>query len=885
MEKLILIDGNSLLFRSYFAMRPMVTSSGIHTQGIYAFVNILTKIIKDYSPDYIGVAFDVKEKTFRHKEYAEYKDGRKPTPIELLSEIPYLKNILKAMNIAVFEMPGYEADDIIGTISAMASKNGMKTLVISGDKDELQLVNENVNVLINRKGMSEFEIYDIEKMKERYNLTPSQFIDLKGLMGDTSDNIPGIPGVGEKKGIALLEQYENVEGVIEHADEIKGKLGENVRNNIESAKLSKWLATIKLDVPLEFEWEDLKCREANKADLISIYKELEFNSFIKRLQSVDIETAEIASAENPFEEVFSKLKKQDVHTLISSCAEKDTLVIEIFGDNNHKAEPVVDGVALLNPKTLTYAVESLSLIELMQLVDKLISLDIELIGYDAKPFAYQLLYLTDSEIAFSDDVNIAEYLIYPNQSKYSISSMLLKYFSYVAAADEDDYVSDKNELKFSEIDDNKLSHRLYYIYGISQKQREVLNKEGLISLYEDCEMPLLNTLASMEREGISLDEKALGNIGMELDLLISNLESKILEATGENFNINSPKQLGHVLFEKLELPYPKKKGKTSSYSTAADILEKLADEYSIVNDVLEYRKYCKLRSTYVDGLLSLVAEDGKIRPHFMQTVAATGRLSCIEPNLQNIPIRDEYGRMIRRAFIAGEDNIFTGADYSQIELRVLAALSEDMALIKDFNEGNDIHKMTAHRVFNIPLEEVTPLDRTRAKAVNFGVIYGMSSHGLSENLGISRFEAQKYIDDYFIKHPEVSEFMDRMIKEGEEKREVRTYFGRIRQIPMFESRKFMDRELAKRLAMNTPIQGTAADIIKIAMNKVHDALNKGNFESKLILQIHDELIIEGPVFELEDVKALLKDCMESAVEFSIKLTVDIHSANSWYDLK
>ncbi|MDD5823639.1 MAG: DNA polymerase I [Firmicutes bacterium] len=884
MGKLILIDGNSLLFRAYFAMRPMVTSTGIHTQGIFAFINMLNKIIADYQPDYMAVAFDMKDPTFRHKEYSEYKAGRQQTPIELLSEIPYMHRVLEAMNIAVFQQSGYEADDIIGTIAAQASAKGIKTMVISGDKDELQLIDENTSVLINKKGMSEFDLYDIDKMKERYNLTPSQFIDLKGLMGDKSDNIPGIPGVGEKKGIALLEQYGSLESVIEHADEIKGKLGENVRANIDSAKLSKWLATINTSAPIEFTFDGIKFGAPDTTKLIEIYKELEFNSFIKKLQSVSNDDVASSSSEAPFD--AESIKQVDYYDLIAVAEPGEAAVIELFTDNSHTDIPSIDGIALLLPSKALYAVRPVTLFEAEALISSLCELGLKLYACDAKPMAYAAEAVCGRELVFAHDVKIAEYMIYPNQNKYAIAKMLLKYYSYVNTQDEEAYLSENAVLSFCIIDEVLLLKRMGYIYAVALKQNEVMEANGTIELFESCEMPLVTTIASMEKEGIRVDLSVLEQIGTEISGRITELEEAIYGAAGTEFNINSPKQLGTVLFETMQIDYPKAKSKSGSYSTAADILEKLAPDYPIVNDILEFRKLSKLRSTYVEGLSALVGSDGKIHPHFMQTVAATGRLSCTEPNLQNIPIRDDYGRLIRKAFICeNEDTVFTGADYSQIELRVLAALSGDPTLIEAFNESKDIHRTTASKVFDIPYDEVTSLDRTRAKAVNFGVVYGMSSHGLSESLGISRKEAQKYIDDYFDTHIAVKNYLDDMITEGESNREVKTYFGRIRQIPEFESRKFMDRELAKRLAMNTPIQGTAADIIKIAMNKVYNALKEEGLESRLILQIHDELIIEGPASEREKVRGLLENCMKSAADFAVELTVEINSASCWYDLK
>lgn len=866
MNNLVLIDGNSLLFRAYFAMRPMITSKGVHTQGIYAFINMLNKIINDYSPSYIAVAFDMKEKTFRHDVYSEYKAGRLATPQELLDEIPLLHRILEAMNIAVLEMPKYEADDLIGTVSKKASDEGIKTLIISGDKDELQLVDENVNVLINKKGMSEFDIYDIKAMFDRYTLTPTQFIDLKGLMGDKSDNIPGVPGVGEKKGIALLNEFGTLENILEHAEEIPGKLGENVRDNIESAKMSKWLATINRESPIEISWDELKFEEPNIPKLVEIYTELEFSSFIKRL-SVPVSFDSTLNSKD-YSDSISAIKETDFKDFISSSSEGDSVVCDIDTDNNHLGAPNINSISLYNPTKSIFTHKELTTMDIDISIRNILSKNFKYIGFKLKEFIYSLkYYIKDVDISPLFDIEIAEYLIDPNKNKYLLDKMALRYTGSAS------------------IDFDNRAEKLFYINEIALSQKEKLSEYGLSDLFERCEMPLVSVLAEMELEGISVDENVLLSIGGEIEDRVLFLEEKIYRESGLNFNINSPKQLGDVLFNKMSLPYPKKLSKDSSYSTAAEILEKIINEHEIVSDVLEYRKNTKLKSTYIDGLLGLIGNDRKIHPHFMQTVTATGRLSCTEPNLQNIPARDEYGKLIRKAFIPQKGNVFTGSDYSQIELRVLASLSEDDGMIQAFKEGKDIHKATAARVFNIPEDAVKPIDRSRAKAVNFGVIYGMSGFGLSENLHISRAESQQYIDDYFDKHVKVKEYLDSLIDDGKSNGLVKTYFGRIRQIPEFSSRKYMEVELAKRLAMNTPIQGTAADIIKFAMNSVSNELKKQGLKSKLILQIHDELIVEGPESEAEIVSKILDTCMKNAANLAVDLVCDINSATNWYELK
>ena len=888
MKKLILIDGFSLLFRSYFAMRPMVTSQGIHTQGLFAFVNMLNKIIKDYEPDYIAVAFDMKEKTFRHEQYEDYKAGRQQAPVELLTEIPWLHRILEAMNIAVLEMPRYEADDIIGTLSVHASEDGIRTLIITGDKDELQLVSPNVNVLINKRGMSDFDVYDEAAMIERYTLTPKQFIDLKGLMGDKSDNIPGVAGIGEKKGIALLTEYGSLENVLEHANEIKGKMGENIRANADTARLAKWLATINTEVPLDFEWDDLKLTEPDLDRLISVYTELEFNSFIKKLQtgSVQSVTSGAETAGPDLREGFDSLKCVSFGEFRDKVHSGSIVCIEAACDNNHLAPAEITCFALYDPESELACIMELTPMDASVHLSELAGCGYRLEGCGLDKVLYSALSGYGTALDPYYDVTVAEYLLDPNRQKYPLDKLLLRHAGYVASDEESEVLGDAINYRSSSLTPDNCLRRAYYSSKVAAKQSEMLERGGLRKLFDECEMPLVSTIAGMEFEGIKCDPDILRSIGDEIKDSISVLEKRIYSEAGQEFNINSPKQLGNILFEQMGIPYPKAKGKTGSYSTAADILDKLSGSYSIVADVLEYRKLAKLNSTYVEGLSAVIGEDGKVRPHFMQTVAATGRLSCTDPNLQNIPIRDDYGRLIRKAFtVSREDNIFTGSDYSQIELRILASLSGDESLINDFRQGKDIHRATASRVFEIPEEDVTPLDRTRAKAVNFGVVYGMSGFGLGESLGISRTEGQKYINEYFAKHQAVKEYLDDQIKEGENNREVRTLFGRVRQIPEFASRKFMERELAKRLAMNTPIQGTAADIIKYAMNSVSAELGRRGMESKLILQIHDELIVEGPESEADEVKALLDECMKGAADLAVELVCDIHSGKTWYELK
>lgn len=863
MKRFVIIDGNSLLFRAFFAMREMVTRDGIYTQGVFAFINMLNKILEDYHPDYIAVAFDMKAPTFRHTAYPEYKAGRLKTPMELLSQIPLMQEVLQAMNITVLEKEGFEADDLIGTMTAKAADAGLESLIITGDKDALQLVSENTYVVLNRKGMTDFDLYDLEKMQERYGLTPQEFIDLKGLMGDKSDNIPGIPGVGEKKGITLLKEYGSVEGVVAHADEIKGKLGENVRANLEEAELSKWLATIKRDVELPVSWPELAYGEPDYDRLIALYKKLEFKKF---LQNLERQTPDEVTVE-PEKDLLEGVKEVSYEDLLDSLKNNRTLIIEMDTDDNHKQLPEVKGVRLYNPEQMHYAECTVTPLDFEIRMGSLLDKEPELVGLGLKPMAYTLLQYGMDRFTLHHDVEVAEYLLDPNRSKYNLTNMFLHY---------------ANET----LDGEDAQKRLVALDCIYRKQLSALEEKEMLSLFRDCEMPLIRTIAGMESQGMKINPEMLKSAGEELDTQIAKLEAEVFEEAGTTFNINSPKQLGEVLFETMGIPYPKKTKGKNKYSTAADVLEKLEEDYPVVSKVLMFRKASKLKSTYVDGLLGLIGSDGRIHPHFNQTVAATGRLSCTEPNLQNIPIRDENGRNIRKAFMVSEpENVFVGSDYSQIELRLMAALSGDPVLLEAFRTGEDIHRLTASRVFDIPMEDVTPLDRSRAKAVNFGVIYGMSGFGLSENLGITRKDAQRYIDDYFEKHQAVKDYLDRQVEIGKENFEVKTIMGRIRQIPEFKSRRYMDQQLAARLAMNSPIQGSAADIIKVAMNKVDAELREREMKSKLVLQIHDELIVEAVPEELEQVEELLRRNMENAVELSVPLDCDMHSGKTWFDLK
>lgn len=888
MQKIVIIDGNSLINRAYYAMqRPMITKDGIYTQGIYGFINMLQKIEKDYEPEYISVAFDLKAPTFRHLEYDQYKAGRKPMPPELVMQMPLLKDVLHAMNIKTLELEGFEADDIIGTVSRVAEETEIEPLIITGDKDALQLASDKTKVIITKKGISEFEVFDNEKMKEVYGLTPMQFIDLKGLMGDSSDNIPGIPGVGEKTGLALLEQFGSIENLLEHTDEIsKAGLRKKVEENAQLAVMSKRLATINRFVPLELDFAEMKMREPNYDALIEIYTKLEFNSFLKRLKPEKKE--EILQVSVP--EIKRTLISSEDELSVLEKYSGETVYMKLFGDGNHIGEPCIDGVFLMKRDEAVYA--DCTKLQKEKLISVLDSLQLHLIGHELKNDLYSLMFFGYRKFELAFDTAIAEYVLDASKNKYDLSTLALEKLHIHLPALEDFKAEGGEQMNMFAADsaDKSADYCEYaaisgnLVMKICEEQKEKLKEENLEEVYYNIELPLISVLAGMEITGIRTEGEFLDEFGKELKEKIDLLGQKIYEYAGEKFNLNSPFQLGDILFEKLGLPAGKKTKR--GYSTSADILEKIKDKHPIVPAILEYRNLTKLNSTYVEGMKPLIADDGRIRAHFQQTVTATGRISCTEPNLQNIPVRQELGRMLRKAFTASDDNhTLVGADYSQIELRVLAHLSEDESLIEAFNKGEDIHKTTASRVLGIPAEQVTPLDRSRAKAVNFGVIYGMSSFGLSEELQITRKEADEYIRAYFEKHQSVKEYMDAQIESCRELGYSQTMFGRKRNIHEINASTYMVKQLGERLAMNSPIQGSAADIIKLAMIKVYEELEAKHLKSKLILQVHDELIIDAANEEVEEIKELLVRNMESAAELSVKLTADLNTGQTWYDLK
>ncbi len=912
--RIVIIDGNSLINRAYYAMqRPMMTKGGLYTHGVYGFLNMLTKIFKDYEPEYIAVTFDRKAPTFRHLEYDAYKAGRKKMPPELAMQLPLLKEVLSAMKIKMLEIDGFEADDIIGTVAQCAEREGLEPYIITGDKDELQLASDITKVIITRKGISDFEIYDRQAMIEKYGFTPKQFIDFKGLMGDQSDNIPGIPGVGEKTASKFIIEYGSVENLIANLDTMPaGKLKDKIEENMQLAVMSKRLATINTNVPIEIDFDEFKVEEPDYDALIEIYKKLEFNSFLKRLKysgdnmqgigAIQMQGAAFQARDGKLEnsetEEIIVTDEKTLGALLEDIKREEKIIIKVLSDNNHTGLPHIYGMGILL-KDKFYYIDGARKELIGSAVSFFISLKGEkkpqISGHDLKRDYYALISLFgdsfenagESFFYTAFDTAVAAYLLEPSRSSYSIKVLASEYF-HEDMEEEEQFISENSQIGFFSSDSDKfckycLKH-CRIAGALADIFKEKIAEESLEDVLYKIELPLTEILAYMEVQGFKVDKDELYAIGSEISASIEKISDRIYELAGENFNINSPQQLGIILFEKLGLPAGKKTKK--GYSTNAEILEKLRDKHPIIEFILEYRMLSKLRSTYIDGLIPLIGKDGKIHAHFQQTVTATGRISCTEPNLQNIPIRQELGRTLRKAFTPEKSEDFLiGADYSQIELRVLAHMSGDKHLISAFNAGEDIHRSTAAKVFDVPQDEVTPQERSAAKAVNFGVIYGMSSFGLSSEINVSRKEAERYIGEYFRRFPDVKEFMDRQVAECRRKGYLETIMGRRRYIPEISASSYMVRQLGERLAMNSPIQGSAADIIKLAMIAVYRKLRSEKLSSKLILQVHDELIVETAAEEKEAVISLLTECMENVMEMSVKLSVGVSSGRNWYELK
>ena len=846
-EKLVIIDGNSLLNRAFYALPPMTNSKGQPTGAIYGFTTMLFKIFNEIKPNYIGAAFDRKAPTFRHIAYKDYKAGRKKMPDELGAQFEPVKELLRAFNIGIYEIDGYEADDIIGTITKRYESPELEVVIFTGDRDALQLVSPYTKVMITKKGITETETYDLNYLKEKYNLNPKGIIDLKGLMGDSSDNIPGVPGVGEKTALKLLSQFGTLENVFENIDNISGKkLNENLRENKETAYFSKKLATINVNVPIETDLSNMRIKDYDYIKIRNLFEDYEFKSLINKIPVKDEKIHFNMPQIQNFNEDSNLIK-----TITSNG---------IFNFIINESGMIFDGGILVQPSQIEYFKE---IFESDSIVKN---------TYDGK-YAYNFLKGKGIELKnLNFDGEIASYLLNPSESKYDMLNLLNQY----------------SGINTSGIDaDDKNGIAALYVQKLDDIKRNMLteiNKHGMNELFEKIEMPLIEVLSSMECLGFKVDAQILHDIGFELSEEIDKLTGEIYDIAGSEFNINSPKQLGVILFEKLNLPVIKKT--KTGYSTDAEVLEELSDKHEIVDKIINYRQLVKLKSTYTDGLISCIGKDGRIHSSFNQTVTATGRISSTEPNLQNIPIKMEQGRRIRKAFVPENDEyVIISGDYSQIELRVLAHISQDKSLINSFVNNEDIHRRTASEVFGIPMDEVTPLQRSRAKAVNFGIIYGQSDYGLSRELKISRKEAKSYIDNYFKRYSGVKDYLDSAILDAKDKGYVTTLMNRIRYIPEINSTNKNVKKFGERLAMNTPIQGSAADIIKIAMVKVYSRIKKEKLKSRLILQVHDELIVEAYKNEIDYMKQLIKSEMENAVKLSVPLVVDINVGNNWYEAK
>lgn len=880
-KRLIIIDGNSIINRAFYALPDMSNSEGLKTNAIFGFVRMMFKIIEDYQPTHMSVAFDKKAPTFRHKQYADYKAGRKKMPDELAQQLQPLKDLLDKFNINRLELEGYEADDLIGTVARLGEENDFKVYIVTGDKDAIQLASHKTTTLITKKGVGEVEEYDYDSVLERYEMTPTQFIDLKGLMGDKSDNIPGVPGVGEKTGIKLLKQYSTIENLIEHTDELKGSIKKKIEENKDLALMSKELATIITNVPIEVKLEDLEYGDYNKDDVVEKFKEFGFTSLITKL--LDIEGGETTIKE----EIDLKIEHLDnVEDFIKKAEENKKVIIDVIGKEGNILDKRVLYVFLsLDGNEIYYVNED----ELPQIKTLLSNPEIKKHGYDLKE-DYILLKPYEIELNSMDfDITIAEYLIDSKSStSYECSAIAMKYLTRKIKSKEDLLGKGAKAKKFDEIEFDELSAYigdiLNTVNGVYPKMEEKLKETEMDGLFYHVEMPLVEVLGSMEYIGMKVDKDQLNELKEKFTTIINELENEIFELAGEPFNINSPKQLGVVLFEKLGLPVIKKT--KTGYSTNAEVLEKLRDKHEIIDKITEYRQIVKLNSTYVEGLLKIInPKTGRIHSSFNQTITTTGRISSTEPNMQNIPVKTEMGRDIRKVFVADDNCKLVDADYSQVELRVLAHMSGDENMIDAFKHGEDIHSKTASQIFDVDIKDVTSKQRIEAKAINFGIIYGKTDFGLSQDLNIPVATAKAYIDSYFNKYPKIKEFMDEAVESATETGYATTILNRRRYIPEIKASNFIVRNQGKRFAMNAPIQGSAADIIKVAMVNVYNKLKENNMKSKLILQVHDELIVEAVDEELEMAEKIVREEMENAQSMDVKLDVDLNTGDSWYETK
>ncbi|MDX8363962.1 DNA polymerase I [Cytobacillus sp. IB215665] len=874
-NKLVLIDGNSIAYRAFFALPLLSNNKGIHTNAIYGFTMMLNKIIDEEKPTHILVAFDAGKTTFRHETYSEYKGGRQKTPPELSEQFPFIRELLDAYQITRYELENYEADDIIGTLSKQAEQDGFNVKVITGDKDLTQLSTSNVTVNITRKGITDVDAYTPEFIAEKYGIKPAQIIDLKGLMGDSSDNIPGVPGVGEKTALKLLKEFGTVEQVLASIDQVSGKkLKEKLTDNRELAVLSKELATINCEAPLSITVNDANFKGIDKEKVSDIYKDLGFESMLSKLgYSTEVNQEELKDIE------FTVATEVTQDMLADHCS----LVVEVLEENYHLGD--ILGIAIENTNG-RYFIPTEVAVSSNMFKEWAKNEEMKKTVFDGKKAIVSLHWKGIQLAGIDFDSIIASYILDPSDTNDEVTSIAKRYGMSEILTDEQVYGKGaKRKIPEQQQLMEHIIRKANALYKMKDHLINDLQENEQLDLLLNLEMPLSSILAKMEEIGVNVNIDKLKLMGDELTKQLSNLEHAIYELAGESFNINSPKQLGVILFEKLNLPVIKKT--KTGYSTSADVLEKLKTKHNIIDEILHYRQLGKLKSTYIDGLLKVVHKDtSKIHTRFNQVLTQTGRLSSIDPNLQNIPIRLEEGRKIRQAFVSSkEDWVIFAADYSQIELRVLAHIANDANLIAAFNQDLDIHTKTAMDVFHVNENDITSNMRRQAKAVNFGIVYGISDYGLSQNLGITRKEAANFIQRYFDSFPGVKNYMDDIIQEAKQKGYVSTLLQRRRYIPEITSRNFNVRSFAERTAMNTPIQGSAADIIKLAMIKMANRLHHEGLEAKLLLQVHDELIFEAPQEEIEILKQLVPDVMESAVELTVPLKVDYSYGPTWYDAK
>lgn len=875
-KTVMLIDGSSLIFRAFFALPNLSNNDGVMTNGVYGFLTMYRNAFDKYKPDYVLVAFDRSSKTFRNDEYKDYKANRDKTPNELSYQFGILKDVLDSMGVKYTDLDGFEADDIVGTYARMAKEAGDRAVLITGDRDYLQLVDDDILVYLTKKGVSDTVEYTVEKIEEEYGITPKQLIDVKGLMGDKSDNIPGVDGIGEKRALDFIRKYGSIENLYDNLDDISGKkTKENLENGEAVAYMSKKIGTIVTHAPVEFEYDDLALGEPDIPGLREKFSKLNFNKFLEELDG--------SSAETPSKEFTYKIS-EELKKLIDSSKKTKEIFFKSVYDGENYIHSEIYRLAIKSKDTDVYIVEPEKIKDLKEVFE---DESINKVSFDIKEEMVLLDKLGIDLIGPYDDLMLMHYLIDPSRSSYDLKLLSQSYLAYELDIDETLIGKGAKTKKYADVNQDDLSillaSKVNAIEDAKDKVFKNLAEYEMVDLYENIEKKLAKVLASMEIIGFGTDRKILEEIKAQLDQQIEELTQDIYDLAGSEFNINSTKQLGEVLFKDLELPVIKKT--KTGFSTDASVLDKLRDKHPIIEKIERYRETYKLRSTYIEGLENAIDEDGRIRSTFRQNIASTGRLSSQEPNLQNLPIKTDEGRAIRKAFKAGEGKVLIDADYSQIELRILASLSDDKNMQDAFNHGIDIHTQTASEVFHTPLDEVTKLQRSEAKAVNFGIIYGISDYGLSQNLNIPRARAKDYIDKYKKSYPQIKEYMDNVVKLAKDQGYIETLFKRRRYVPEISSRNFNVRSFGERIALNTPIQGTAADIIKIAMIKTYEKLKEEGLDSKIILQIHDEIIIESSEEDRDKARDILRECMENAADLKVDLLVDIGFGESMYESK